>query len=144
MSDTKMYSIPDRFRRIENLHIVFWLVKDISWALLWKPLGIAMFIPTISVAVLITWQTRRLTAELYHNLAIVCWIVANGYWMIVEFFWPDADFLRYYASIPFGIGIIFISIYYFIILPSEKRKQKLVTIMVDVPEQVYNETTGSN
>jgi len=139
-----MYSIPDRFRRIENLHIVFWLLKDISWAMLWKPIGLAMFVPTISVAILITWQTRKLISEFYHNLAIVCWIIANGYWMITEFFWPDADYLRYYASIPFSVGIIFISAYYIIILPAERRKQTLVTIPVDVPENVYQETKNED
>ena len=136
MSSLKMYSIPDRFRRIENLHIVFWLLKDISWAMLWKPVGLTMFIPTIAVAILITWQTRKLTSELYHNLAIVCWITANGYWMIVEFFWPQFDHLRYYAAIPFGIGIFFIFIYYFVILPAEKKRQNLVTITVEVQENV--------
>jgi prepilin signal peptidase PulO-like enzyme (type II secretory pathway) len=136
MSSLKMYSIPGRFRRIENLHIVFWLLKDISWAMLWKPIGLAMFIPTIAVAVLITWQTRKLASELYHNLAIVCWITANGYWMIVEFFWPQFDYLRYYAAIPFSIGIFFILIYYFVILPAEKKNQKFVTITVEVSEKV--------
>ena len=28
MSEKVIYSIPARFRRIENLHILFWLVKD--------------------------------------------------------------------------------------------------------------------
>ena len=139
MSTSKMYSIPDRFRKIENLHIVFWLVKDISWAMLWKPIGVAMFIPTFILAVVITWQTRKLVSEFYHNIAVVCWIVANGYWMIAEFFWPQSDSLRYYASIPFSIGIIFISAYYFIILPAEKKKQKLMTVPVDVSESGYNE-----
>jgi hypothetical protein len=139
MSNSKLYSIPDRFRRIENLHIVFWLLKDISWAMLWKPIGLAMFVPTISVAILITWQTRKLISELYHNLAIVCWIIANGYWMISEFFWPSADYLRYYASIPFSVGIIFISAYYFIILPAERRKQKMVTVPMEVPETILQE-----
>lgn len=129
-----MYSIPDRFRRIENMHIVFWLIKDISWAMLWKPIGLLMFIPTISVAMLITWQTRKLKSEWYHNMAILFWISANGYWMIVEFFWPSVDTLRYYAAIPFSIGILFIGVYYFIILPREKKNEKLVSITVEVSE----------
>lgn len=134
MSSLKMYSIPDRFRRIENLHIVFWLIKDISWAMLWKPIGLLMFIPTLTVAALITWQTRKLKSELYHNLAILFWISANGYWMIAEFFWPNMEYLRYYASIPFSIGLFFIAAYYIVILPKEKKKEKLVTISVEVPE----------
>ena len=123
MTETSIYSIPARFRRIENLHILFWLVKDISWAMLWKPLGIAMLIPTLFVAVLITWQTRNLKAELFHNLAIVFWICANGYWMIIEFMGRDED-LRIYTAIPFGIGLVFILAYYLWILPRERRKKK--------------------
>lgn len=122
MSKTNMYTIPERFRRIENLHIVFWLIKDISWAMLWKPLGLMMLVPTLTVALVITWQTRFIKSELYHNLAVVFWISANGYWMIVEFFWEHLDYLRTYTAIPFGIGIVFIAVYYLIILPREKRK----------------------
>lgn len=124
MSETTIYSIPARFRRIENLHIFFWLVKDISWAMLWKPIGLALLVPTIGVAVLITWQTRKLKAELFHNLAVVCWICANGYWMIVEFFWENEEHLRYYTAIPFSIGLFFILAYYLVILPRERKEKR--------------------
>lgn len=134
MSSPSHYSIPARFRKIENLHIVFWLLKDVSWALFWRPIGLAMLIPTIAVAIMITYQTRKLASELFHNLAIVFWISANGFWMITEFFWPEKEYLRYYTAIPFSIGLIFIGIYYLIILPREKKKEKLVTVSVDVPE----------
>jgi hypothetical protein len=129
-----MYVIPEKFRKIENLHIVFWLLKDVSWALLWKPIGLIMLIPTLSVAFLITWQTRKLKSELFHNLAIVFWICANGYWMITEFFWPQIESLRYYTCIPFGIGLGCIAIYYFIVLPNEKETEKMVEIPVSVSE----------
>lgn len=122
MSTTALYSIPERFRKIENLHIVFWLIKDISWAMLWKPIGVIMLAPTLVLAIMITIQTRHLLSELFHNLAVVFWITANGYWMIVEFFWPKLDHLRYFASIPFTIGILFIAIYYLVVLPAQKRK----------------------
>jgi hypothetical protein len=120
----KVYTIPARFRRIENLHILFWLLKDICWAMLWKPAGVAMLVPTLTVAILITWQTRHLKAELFHNLAITFWIIANGYWMIVEFMGFDEQ-LRIYTAIPFSIGLFFIVAYYLFILPREKRNQKL-------------------
>jgi hypothetical protein len=48
------YSIPLHFRRIENLHIVFWLFKDLSWCMIWKPLGILMIFPTLYFAILIS------------------------------------------------------------------------------------------
>lgn len=112
MSDHEsIYQIPSRFRRLENLHIVLWLIKDLCWAMLWKPLGLIMIIPTVGAALLITWQTRQIRSELLHNLAVVCWIVANGYWMITEFFFEDES-LRYYTAIPFALGIVIVSFYY--------------------------------
>ena len=118
-----MYCIPDRFRRTENLHILFWLIKDMSWAMLWKPIGIFMIFPTIGVAVLITWQTRKIKSELFHNLAVTFWICANALWMMLEFTGND-DHFRKYTAIPFSIGLFFILAYYLVILPKEKRKEK--------------------
>lgn len=84
-----LFTIPARYRKMENMHIAFWLMKDISWCMIWKELGIAMIIPTLSVAIRIAWRTRHLASELAHNLAIVFWISANAYWMISEFFHFD-------------------------------------------------------
>ncbi|HVK46423.1 MAG TPA: hypothetical protein VM488_01235 [Pseudobacter sp.] len=134
MSTEKMYTIPDRFRKVENLHILFWLVKDICWCMSFKTVGIIMLIPTLTVAVLITWQTRKLKAELFHNLAVTFWICANGYWMIIEFLGKD-DTLRVFTVIPFVIGLFFIVTYYVFILPRERKKEKLVNITVEVPEE---------
>ncbi|MFT3825059.1 MAG: hypothetical protein QM731_14140 [Chitinophagaceae bacterium] len=134
MPEEKMYVIPERFRKVENLHIVFWLLKDICWCMLWRPLGVAMLVPTLTVAILITWQTRKLTAELYHNLAVTFWICANGYWMIVEFLGKD-EHLRIFTVIPFSIGLFFIVMYYGFILPREHRKAKMVTVAIEVEEE---------
>lgn len=143
MSNLKLYAIPNRFRKTENLHIVFWLIKDISWAMLWKPIGLLMLLPTLAVAMLITWQTRKLAPEWYHNLAVVCWISANGYWMITEFFFPDRDWLRYYAAIPFGIGLLFILFYYLVVLPRNKKsKEKLVSIQIEITETMVELARG--
>lgn len=135
MADTKLYTIPSKYRRTENLHILFWLMKDISWAMLWKTLGMIMLVPTLVVAILITWQTRKLKAELFHNLAISFWICANGYWMIVEFFGYDEQ-LRIYTVIPFSIGLFFISTYYLYILPKERRRARLATVQTKVPSEL--------
>ncbi|WP_219928772.1 hypothetical protein [Flavobacterium album] len=35
----ELYQIPACYRKTENLHIVFWLIKDLCWVMLWKPLG---------------------------------------------------------------------------------------------------------
>jgi hypothetical protein len=110
-SHEPLYAIPARYRRLENLHIVFWLFKDLCWVMLWKPLGLIMIVPTIAAALLITWQTRHIFSELLHNIAVALWIVANSYWMITEFYFKD-DTLRYYAVIPFTLGILVIGYYY--------------------------------
>lgn len=119
--DKQNYSIPRKFRIAENMHIVFWLVKDMSWALKFRMLGVAMFIPTLLLALLITWQTRKIRSELYHNLAVTCWIIANGFWMICEFYWEELDYLRYFTAIPFSIGLLFVA-YYYVSELSQRRK----------------------
>ncbi len=109
-STEAQYAIPLKFRKTENLHILFWLIKDLSWAMLWKPLGLLMIVPTLSVAILITIQTRHMRSELYHNLAVTFWITANAFWMVCEFW--EKDYLRLYTIIPFSIGLGFITWYY--------------------------------
>lgn len=88
------YKIPERYRKMENLHIVFWLFKDIAWCMLWKPLGILMVFPTLLIAIIISWRTKNIVSELCHNLAIVLWISANSYWMISEFLHFDSIIIR--------------------------------------------------
>ena len=112
------YSIPMRYRKMENLHIVFWLLKDISWCMVWKPLGIAMIFPTLAIAIIIAYRTRDLMSEVCHNLAIVVWITANSYWMISEFLHFDTNKLfgdytyKHLAIIPFVMGILLLAYYY--------------------------------
>ena len=56
MKNKPIYSIPLRYRKMENLHIVFWLFKDLAWCMIWKPLGITMIFPTLLVSILIKWR----------------------------------------------------------------------------------------
>ena len=128
------YSIPARFRRMENMHIVFWLVKDISWCMIWKVMGITMIVPTLTVAIVIAWRTRDMPSELAHNLAVALWIMANSYWMISEFFGFDTmpvwrEFTgKHLALIPFltGAGIL---LYYYAIQRRRELKEKTVVTM---------------
>ena len=127
MPKEQTYNIPTRFRKMENLHIVFWLLKDISWCMLWRPLGIAMVVPTLVIAVIISWRTRQYMSELCHNIAITVWIIANSYWMISEFFHFDAMIVygnityKYLAIIPFSIGILLLAYYYLVWKPTHKN-----------------------
>lgn len=112
------YRIPLKYRKMENLHIVFWLFKDIGWCLIWKPLGIVMIFPTLIISIIIAYRTRQMMAELCHNLAITLWIIANSYWMSVEFLGLDATTVyqhvtyKHLALIPFLSGVACLAYYY--------------------------------
>ena len=107
-----IYSVPLAQRKTENLHIVFWLMKDISWCMMWRTLGVIMIVPTLGAAIFITWRARRIKADLAHNLAVVFWITANAWWMIAEFFeFDESPFLlgisgRHLAMVPFVLGAL--------------------------------------
>jgi hypothetical protein len=129
-----MYVIPARFRKMENMHIIFWLLKDVSWCMIWKPLGIAMIIPTLLIAIVIAWRTRDIRSELAHNLAIVFWITANAYWMISEFLHFDTVSVwrqfegKHLALIPFIFGICILANYYILQKPVEEREAQVATL----------------
>ncbi len=108
---------------MENLHIVFWLFKDIGWCLVWKPLGIVMIFPTLIISIVIAYRTKEMVSELCHNLAITFWISANSYWMISEFMKFDVLYIygmityKHLALIPFFMGVFCLVYYYAIWQP---------------------------
>lgn len=124
----QMYTIPARYRKMENMHIIFWLLKDISWCMIWKSLGIAMIFPTLIISIVIAWRTRAIVPELAHNLAISFWITANSYWMISEFFGFDETIIffgiegKFLSLIPFTAGILILAYYYVFQKPKETNK----------------------
>ena len=99
-----------KYRPLENLHIVFWLVKDTCWCTFSRPLGLAMIFPTIALAIYISFVHRHERVELMHNLAVVCWICANSIWMVGEFYFNDG--LRPFAIGFFVTGLAIIAFYY--------------------------------
>ncbi len=128
MSHPVEYKIPLAYRKMENLHIVFWLFKDVAWCMIWKPLGILMIFPTLIISIVIAWRTREYMSELCHNLAITLWITANSYWMISEFLDFDSFTLfgqftnKHLALIPFILGILILGFYYLIWKPRHKNE----------------------
>ena len=99
-----------KIRKFENVHILLWLFKDLCWVMDLKIPGLLMIVPTIVMAIYITVLSRRSASELFHNLAVVCWICANSVWMIGEFFFNDGT--RPIAMVFFLAGILFISWFY--------------------------------
>ncbi len=111
----------DRLKKIDNLHIVFWLIKDSCWMLELRWLGAIVMIPTLYLALHIIRKTIHKT-ELFINIAIFFWILANSFWMIMEFFFEER--FKYYASLPFGLGLFFVGVFYFKTI-SENRKKRI-------------------
>jgi hypothetical protein len=107
----------ENIRKHENLHIVFWLIKDSCWMLQLRWLGILMIIPTISIALLIVFVTRK-SVDLYINLSILFWICANSIWMYVEFF-TDGEY-KLAAAFPFALGFIFVGLFYYKTLTTKR------------------------
>jgi hypothetical protein len=123
------YNIPFYYRRMENLHIVFWLFKDIAWCMVWRPLGIIMIIPTLAISIIIAWRTRKIVSELCHNLAVTVWISANSFWMCSEFLGVDDEIVfgtttvKQLAMIPFVTGVLILAYYYIIYKPKHKQEE---------------------
>jgi len=92
-----------------------WLLKDICWVMIWELGGLIMIIPTIGIALHITWLRRHIKSDLYHNMAVSLWISGNSIWMIGEFFYDDG--LRTPALLFFLSGLTSVIYYYLFVLP---------------------------
>ncbi len=99
-----------KLKKLENIHIVFWLFKDSFWMLNFQFLAIVMVIPTIIIAIINVFISKK-TLDIYIHIAILCWILANCIWMFNEFY--VMTFYKYYASLFFGLGLLFMLLYFF-------------------------------
>ncbi|MBL7952926.1 MAG: hypothetical protein JNM62_14545 [Flavobacteriales bacterium] len=104
----------------ENLHVILWLFKDLSWLMEYKLLGLVMVLPTVLVAVLIAWESRRDRSELFHACAVILWILANSTWMIEDFFFNAQG--HAIAQAFFLSGLALLAIYYTVFWPLERKK----------------------
>jgi len=108
----------ERLKKYDNLHIIFWLIKDSCWMLELRWLGAIVMVPTLYLALHIIFKTLH-TKDVFINIAIFFWITANSFWMMMEFF--NNDRFKNYSLIPFCLGFLFVGIYY---LKSFQASQK--------------------
>ena len=86
-------------------------MKDTCWMLQWKLAGTLMIIPTITVAIIITYiSLREKSDEFWINLAICFWIAANSFWMLCEFLHQET--IKNYAGFPFIAGMVCVVYFY--------------------------------
>jgi TRAP-type C4-dicarboxylate transport system permease large subunit len=60
-------------RKKENLHVVFWLIKDFAWLAGFKWLGMGMAVPTVLLSYWLTFKSRSNRTDFFHNLAVSFW-----------------------------------------------------------------------
>ncbi|MEY4917588.1 MAG: hypothetical protein RL616_1501 [Verrucomicrobiota bacterium] len=97
-------------KKLENLHVSLWLLKDCAWCQDWVKVGMMVALPTIFLAAKIAWERRQDAEELVYNLAVCCWLCANVTWMIGEFFFDDGT--RAIARVFFFAGLLLIGGFY--------------------------------
>ena len=96
------------------MHILFWLIKDMSWCLMSKTIGTIMILPTVVVALVILVRSREHMTSFVHNLAVLFWISANSMWMVGEMFCQDCT--KPYAVWLFSAGMGVLLVYYVYLL----------------------------
>ncbi|MFM2202125.1 MAG: hypothetical protein RL040_1325 [Bacteroidota bacterium] len=109
----------ERLSRFDNMHILFWLIKDMSWCLMSKTIGTIMIAPTITIALIILFRSREHLTSFVHNLAVLFWISANSLWMIGEMYCSDCA--KPYAIWLFSAGMGVLLLYYSYLLVARLR-----------------------
>ncbi len=117
-NENNTMELTEKIRRFENFHILLWLIKDTCWMLEVKWLGALMVAPTLLMALIIVFKSRH-TPEVLINLAILFWITANGFWMLMEFFFANA--YKDFSAIPFALGFLCVGVFYYRSYSSKKN-----------------------
>lgn len=109
----------------ENLHIVLWLLKDLFWLMEYRVAGLVMVAPTLAMAFYIAWRSRMDLRDLFHSLAVICWITANSTWMIGDLFFGERGHGLAQAFFLAGLG--FLALYYVFLGPRQRRRSATST-----------------
>jgi hypothetical protein len=86
-----------------------------------KWLGAIMMVPTLFLAAYLIYKTLK-TNDVFINTAIFFWILANSFWMMMEFF--NDNHYKNFAAIPFGFGFLFVGVFYW---KNYKLKKNLIS-----------------
>lgn len=97
-------------RKKENLHVVFWLIKDFAWLADLKLLGMGMAVPTVLLSYWLTYKSRKNRTDYFHNIAVSFWITGNSMWMVGEFYFDDK--IRHLVIPVFIFGLAVIGYFY--------------------------------
>ena len=74
---------------LEHFHSLLWLLKDMCWLQLWPVVGPIILVPTVGLAVFISWKSFSDRFQFFQNLSVMLWLSANATWMVGELFYDD-------------------------------------------------------
>lgn len=84
---------------LEHFHSLLWLLKDICWLLLLPIVGSIILVPTVGLAIFISWKSFSDRFQFFQNLSITFWVSANATWMVGELFYDD-------TTRPYALGFV--------------------------------------
>jgi hypothetical protein len=132
-------------RGLDNIHIYFWITKDLCWVQSWLLPGLIIGSLACLYALFLTFRAaywRRNLGEFWIKLAEFMWLFANFWWMIGEVhddhygFFGDGensivDKHTKEAGVMFICTLVWISLYYIILKPmnllEETKEEQLKT-----------------
>jgi lysylphosphatidylglycerol synthetase-like protein (DUF2156 family) len=82
------------FRQYENIHMMFWLAKDLAWNETKIILWFLFLVPTIAASTdffIIASKEKNTVIEMAHYASTITWVLGNVVWALGEFFYDDYD-----------------------------------------------------
>lgn len=124
-------------RYAENIHLYFWLFKDLAWSLRYTDFGMTFgTIAVIWLGVLYynaikTWSTE----EIYFLIPTTLWLMGNYLWMMGELENNDDAIYRPQGRNCMIAGIVIVVVYHILV----KWTKWLTLTSNEKAEQLYNE-----
>ena len=120
-------------RGLDNIHIYFWITKDLCWVQSWFIAGVIIGSMACLYALFLTFRAaiwRKSISEFWIKMSEFMWLFSNFWWMIGELhddhhgYFEDhdksiVDEYTHQAGIMFIATLIWISLYYIILKPME-------------------------
>lgn len=88
---------------LDTANSVCWFAADASWMMGVVSLGLFLMIPTIISGLCLLYIEKR-KPVIAINVAINCWIMMNGFWMLSEGH-PEGSY-SFYSRVFFILGVI--------------------------------------
>lgn len=119
-------------RHIENIHIYFWILKDLGWLLDNPYVSITFGILSLLILMILFYINTNYE-ELYFICVTFIWLFSNFIWMVGDVLQYDTKVYQFICSCGMTLGICLIACYYVMLLDltifsPEKERTELYTL----------------